>query len=59
MMSAGARHHLPLWPDLQGQVCGERVHGHGDVAAGHPLVLARKVGAGGGSKMMQQAIHWY
>ncbi len=27
--------------DLQGQVRGERVHGHGDAAAGHPLVQAR------------------
>ena len=41
MMTAGAGHHLPMWPDLQGQVCGERVHGHGDVAAGHPLVPPR------------------
>ena len=45
MMTAGAGHHLPMWPDLQGQVCGERVHGHGDAAAGHSLVQARIQGS--------------
>jgi hypothetical protein len=40
-MLQGAGHHLPVRADLQGQVRGERVHGHGDAAAGHPLVPAR------------------
>ncbi len=40
-MPLGARHYLPVRADLQGQVRGERVHGHGDAAAGHPLVQAR------------------